>query len=91
MLPGTTENMRGLLAAAVVAIARGDVVLAPPADPSDTTMKLRGPPLLYKYETLEHPADEYSNKQLGQHSPFPKCPRGKFATALLTTDGCVAW
>lgn len=78
----------GLLAAAVVAIARGDVVLAPPADPSDTTMKLRGP---YKYETLEHPADEYSNKQLGQHSPFPKCPRGKFATALLTTDGCVAW
>ena len=88
MLPGTTENMRGLLAAAVVAIARGDVVLAPPADPSDTTMKL---PLLYKYETLEHPADEYSNKQLGQHSPFPKCPRGKFATALLTTDGCVAW
>ena len=46
-----------------------------PADPSDTVV------MRHKY------ADLHSVQT--QNSPYPACPRGRYATQLLTRDGCL--
>ena len=53
---------------------------APPADQGDP--RLRGD----RFDTGKY--DEYKFNGNWQSTPFPRCPAGRYATELLTIDGC---